>query len=354
MSLRKEDPIDRLSGLPDSVLYHILSFLDTKQAVQTSVLSRAWKHLWKHVPALIFDYNCFDWQYDRFSTFVDMVLSLRCPTDVVDKIVLTNLVHFEEDEVDPFAARVFEYAMSHKTRHLVLFLFNQGSGVCWLFPQSNGSISNCNLEALFLASLRINDRFESFDFPRLTTLELISCRFEYDPLSKFPCLKNLSIRSNNLKGKLKRLRIAGLHLHSLDLQGLVLSEIEIFAPNLKSFIVSECEELLRFSEPAFPTLEHGTFDMGTGDYDILPKETAVLLLQAFRNVKSLTVGKFTNKLLCEDFEFLEQQPSSFTRLETLNLDCWPEESKKIPYKLVNYFLKGSLCPSPNIELVRLY
>ncbi|CAN1300083.1 hypothetical protein LINPERPRIM_LOCUS24444 [Linum perenne] len=184
--------------------------------------------------------------------------------------------------------------------------------------------------------------------------ELISCRFEYDPLSKFPCLKNLSIRSNNLKGKLKRLRIAGLHLHSLDLQGLVLSEIEIFAPNLKSFIVSECEELLRFSEPAFPTLEHGTFDMGTGDYDILPKETAVLLLQAFRNVKSLTVGKFTNKLLCEDFEFLEQQPSSFTRLETLNLDCWPEESKKIPYKLVNYFLKGSLCPSPNIELVRLY
>ncbi|CAN1138707.1 F-box/LRR-repeat protein At3g26922 [Linum perenne] len=349
MSLRKGDPIDRLSNFPDSVLYHILSFLDTKQAVQTSLLSKPWKHLWKHVPALMFDYESFGWHYDRFSTFVDMVLSLRCPTDVVDKIILTNLVHFEKDEVDPFAARVFEYAMSHKTRHLELFLANEGLEVYWLFPQSNGSISNCNFEALLLASLSIDHRFESFVFPRLTTLKLTSCRFEYDPLSQFPCLKNLSIHSNNLDGKLERLRIARLHLHSLDLQVLGFSKIEIFAPNLKTFRVWNCGDLLRFLEPAFPSLEHGTFEMGSGDYDFFPKETVVLLLQAFGNVKSLTIGSDTIKLLCEDFEFLEQQPSSFTRLETLNLDIWPN-SKKIPYKLVNYFLKGSLCPSPNFKL----
>ncbi|CAN1300090.1 F-box/LRR-repeat protein At3g26922 [Linum perenne] len=312
MSLRKGDPIDRLSNFPDSVLYHILSFLDTKQAVQTSLLSKPWKHLWKHVPALMFDYESFGWHYDRFSTFVDMVLSLRCPTDVVDK----------EDEVDPFAARVFEYAMSHKTRHLELFLPSQGLAVYWLFPQSNGSISNCNIEALSLASLSIDGRFESFGFLWLTTLELISCRFEYDPLSKFPCLKNLSIHSNNLDGKLERLRIAGLHLHSLDLQDLDFSEIEIFAPNLKTFRVSNCGELLRFLEPAFPSLEHGTFEIAWGDYNFYTKETVVLLLQAFRNVKSLTVGDYTSKLLCLDFEFLEQQQSPFTRLESLNLKSW--------------------------------
>ncbi|XP_066334003.1 F-box/LRR-repeat protein At3g59190-like [Miscanthus floridulus] len=43
---------DRISDLPDGVLHHVLSLLPVQQAVQTSVLARRWRHLWKGVPAL--------------------------------------------------------------------------------------------------------------------------------------------------------------------------------------------------------------------------------------------------------------------------------------------------------------
>ncbi|CAN0878542.1 F-box/LRR-repeat protein 25 [Linum grandiflorum] len=51
---------DRLSSLPDSILHHILSFLDIKCVVQTSVLSRMWRCVWKHTPVLYFhrDSDC--------------------------------------------------------------------------------------------------------------------------------------------------------------------------------------------------------------------------------------------------------------------------------------------------------
>ncbi|KAL0014082.1 hypothetical protein SO802_001151 [Lithocarpus litseifolius] len=47
--------IDIISGLPDCLLTHILSFLPTRDAVLTGILSSRWRPLWKLVPVLHLD-----------------------------------------------------------------------------------------------------------------------------------------------------------------------------------------------------------------------------------------------------------------------------------------------------------
>ncbi|TVU14382.1 hypothetical protein EJB05_37846, partial [Eragrostis curvula] len=55
-SKRAMDTIDRLSALPDAVLHSIMSFLTSRQAVQTSMLSPRWRHLWRSAPCLDIDH----------------------------------------------------------------------------------------------------------------------------------------------------------------------------------------------------------------------------------------------------------------------------------------------------------
>lgn len=74
---------DRISALPDPIIYHILSFLPTKLAAIISVLSKRWKPLWLSVPILHFDDksfpNFFSFRHFVSSVFLsrDITLSLR-------------------------------------------------------------------------------------------------------------------------------------------------------------------------------------------------------------------------------------------------------------------------------------
>ncbi|KAJ4744336.1 hypothetical protein LUZ62_001061 [Rhynchospora pubera] len=82
---------DRISGLHDSILTHILSFLPTKDAVRTRGLSKRWRNVWASVTVLSFDSVDF-WpddissfsfrsemleRQDKFVKFIDTVLAAR-------------------------------------------------------------------------------------------------------------------------------------------------------------------------------------------------------------------------------------------------------------------------------------
>ncbi|MBA0823031.1 hypothetical protein Goarm_019789 [Gossypium armourianum] len=80
------EDVDRISDLPDSILTHILSFLSTKEAVGTSILSSRWRYIFTLVPNLHFDlvdYLCHKnlesciLHIKSFISFVDKPLSLH-------------------------------------------------------------------------------------------------------------------------------------------------------------------------------------------------------------------------------------------------------------------------------------
>ncbi|KAL8485960.1 hypothetical protein ACS0TY_028026 [Phlomoides rotata] len=70
---RCDEDLDRLSCLPDSILTHILSFLDTKSVIRTSVLSKRYKLLWTMSPCL--DFKLTELLSDSFDSYDASVFS---------------------------------------------------------------------------------------------------------------------------------------------------------------------------------------------------------------------------------------------------------------------------------------
>ncbi|KAJ4826971.1 hypothetical protein Tsubulata_008839 [Turnera subulata] len=79
--------VDRLTDLPDHILAYILSFLQTKQAARTSVLSSKWKKLWTVVPVLRLHSN-------DFYRLADCKKSIRHVLQARDTSVQVTTFHF--------------------------------------------------------------------------------------------------------------------------------------------------------------------------------------------------------------------------------------------------------------------
>ncbi|XVE65219.1 hypothetical protein DITRI_Ditri07aG0163500 [Diplodiscus trichospermus] len=102
--------MDRLSDLPDSIILHILSFVETKFSVRTCVLSRRWKCLWASVADLDLNASCSNIFW--FKKFVRQVLARR--NDIpLDKFTF-HYPGMEKSLTDS----VVDYAVSHGVKHL--------------------------------------------------------------------------------------------------------------------------------------------------------------------------------------------------------------------------------------------
>ncbi|XVF70562.1 hypothetical protein PTKIN_Ptkin11bG0171800 [Pterospermum kingtungense] len=75
--------VDRISNLPDPLLYHILSFLSTKEAVSTSVLSTRWRYLFASVSSLYLN-DDFLWRHNKRTTIAEFL-------NFVDRVLVFNI-----------------------------------------------------------------------------------------------------------------------------------------------------------------------------------------------------------------------------------------------------------------------
>ncbi|XP_004288718.1 PREDICTED: F-box/FBD/LRR-repeat protein At5g22660-like [Fragaria vesca subsp. vesca] len=80
------DGEDKISQLPDGVLFHVLSFLPTKHAVRTSILSTRWKNIWASVHCLDLEHYYCDERRSRHADIQRFRLHYHCFSEDLSRI----------------------------------------------------------------------------------------------------------------------------------------------------------------------------------------------------------------------------------------------------------------------------
>ncbi|XP_045826043.1 F-box/LRR-repeat protein At4g14103-like isoform X1 [Trifolium pratense] len=233
---------DRLSDLPDYVILHILSFLNTKHVVRTCVLSKRWKHLWKRIPTLILHASRFS-TVKQFSVYVSKILTLRDSSSSLNVLDLDR-----HGDIEPLLLKkILNYVCSHSSHLEELGISVNGDSslimscvsscraltslMLSVYPR--GGIFGSNYETLFPKSLNL---------PALTSLDLTNFVFCGDengcaePFSAFTKLNSLVLSSCTgrdaqvLNISSETLVNLALHYNSSEFP-----KIELSAPSLCTF-----------------------------------------------------------------------------------------------------------------------
>ncbi|CAM0881735.1 unnamed protein product [Alopecurus aequalis] len=276
---------DRLSGLPDCLLHNVLSSLRSRQVVQTCLLSRRWRHLWRSVPCLDVDQRDFlliepepeepghgasdvdrhvyrkagdEWfektmkRKRSFEDFADAVLPLNgaWPLDAYRLHVADRFLHKD-------SYRWIRRGLARLPKELRVVYGHRSEDIDASFPfdfvsGGAGALSvTSRLRRLHLSGWTISNEFAEelkSGCPVLEDLELIKCEYDY----KFSGL--IASRS------LKRLHVQGLNnsyssfssldplavpaLSSLNLDKVILPDSEV---ELQSLAVASITEPYKYA-----------------------------------------------------------------------------------------------------------
>ncbi|CAN1286284.1 F-box/LRR-repeat protein At3g58900 [Linum perenne] len=238
--------IHTLSDLPDCILHHILSFLDTKSSVLTSILSRRWRSLWKYVDVLTFRKNSFCFNCD-FERYVDKVLSLRCDGSRVCK-VRTDL------KGEELFDRVMKYAASHGVQEL--FISSRLVG-----PYVVRTVCLCyqSLKVLELNRILVEEN----------VVELWSCLELLESLTLARCPLNFDDVTSGIRTSVLKVTVS--KLLNLEIVSPGFGSLEIVAPKLQSFsleINPDDNIIPDVSKSNLPSLNHANIKL-LGNWNVI-------------------------------------------------------------------------------------
>lgn len=116
-----------LSNLPEKTIINILSLMDTKEAVKTSVLSKQWRYYWTHIHTLNFNFLDDLTPYDSYDLFVTDVLHHRQNIKLWQNIKLSKLnikLAVADPPIDEWKQELLilalDYAISHQMEEFEL------------------------------------------------------------------------------------------------------------------------------------------------------------------------------------------------------------------------------------------
>ncbi|GKC36922.1 putative leucine-rich repeat domain-like protein [Tanacetum coccineum] len=185
---RTDLEVDRLSSLPDDLIHKILSFVDIKDAVETSALSSRWRFIWTRLPYLNFSTESFSTSH-MFSKFVTHVLSRNGETDLFSVKLI-----FREKFNQVLIKRILNNALSRNVQQLrITFLHRKCKMQLPLLLLNSESLKHLSLKGS--AELNTVKLTSIWHLPALTTLNLYYLNLDncHSVLALSPNLKNLNL-----------------------------------------------------------------------------------------------------------------------------------------------------------------
>jgi hypothetical protein len=202
-----------IDALPDGVLEHILGFLPSAEAVQTSVLARRWRRLWKSATSLRIGCPLVDpMSVEELRSLVNHLLVLRqgSPLETCE----FTLGDFSGGDDVRHVNLWFRQAVMCRARRLRICILGDCFSMDPWLELDNLPLVSEHLTRLQLDGVRVHNSLLNFSrCPTLEYLEIDSC--------------NLSLVTKISSDSVKDLRINYSVLNS-D------SRIHIYAPNLAS------------------------------------------------------------------------------------------------------------------------
>jgi hypothetical protein len=283
---------DRLGDMPDCILHHILSFMETRDAIRTCALSKRWRYIWTSIPCLYFNSKSFTRLVD-FKKFVLWVLSHRDNSHVKVLIYYRFGVDYATDQY--LFNKVIEYAALHGVEEIRINLRAKTSG-CPPIEIPLPLFTCQSLKRLELKDCHPTNISSPFGCKSLDTLHL-------EHFSMFPTAADFSNPFASLSELFGFTTLTALHLNNFALCYTGMDCLDPFAKcvNLK---------ILQLSEMSFKS------DLSPKDFVISAPKLSNLSLICNRFRCKIVVA--SPKLL--SFTYLYSTPCAFFEYSLPSLD----------------------------------
>ncbi|KAL6658545.1 hypothetical protein ACP70R_004131 [Stipagrostis hirtigluma subsp. patula] len=310
---------DRISGLPEDVLHHVLSLLPAHDAVRTCALARRWRHLWRSAPGLRVT-GVKGWRSaDRFVEFVDRLLRHRsggAPLESCDMDLDASDFDFDYFLLSDngHVSRWIWNAVHLRVRELRLALMDLET-----FCLPDLPFVSQHLTRLELVCVEANSRFLDFSgCPALVDLKMEYCFFNADKMSS-ASLQRLAMTDSQFRVD-DRTR--------LSLPSLISLELTLYsgrAPLLESMPSLEmaniilyrgCEDSCCHGGPGDCSCDGCQYYYGS---DVDHTRTSCMLLNGLSEARHLELSSYADVLVFS--RDLKWGPK-FTKLKTLVLNEW--------------------------------